>query len=107
MRSPHETSQILPVTGLGERLGEPQDLLGVDIAYEMGDLLDARHLQAMPGLDGTPELGGLQPRTVGPGVEPRVAAAALLHWAGAAPQIHPAAVVALPCEARQYRNRRV
>ena len=66
--------QVLAIAALLERLGELQQLLGVDEALAPGDLLDARHFQPLPLLDDAHEHAGIEQRIVRAGIEPRRAA---------------------------------
>src|SRR5208283_2606974 len=50
-RLPHDAHQVLAVAAFRERLGELEQLIGVDEAVAPGDLLHARHLQSLPFLD--------------------------------------------------------
>ena len=65
----------MPVSGALQRLGQPQQLRGVDEALDEGDFLGAGDLQALALFHDVDELGGFQQRFVGAGVEPRIAAA--------------------------------
>ena len=69
-----DRQQVLPVLVL-ERRGQPLELVGVDEAHPVGDLLQAGDLQALPPLDDLDEVGRLEQRLVRAGVEPGHAAA--------------------------------
>src|SRR5882757_5597884 len=67
--------QILAVCGALHRLGETQQLLGIDEAFDEGDLLGAGDFQALTFFDDGNELRCLEQRVVGAGIEPGVATA--------------------------------
>jgi hypothetical protein len=52
-------------------------LLGIDESAQKGDLLEAGDLQALSAFHDAHELGGLQQRFMGPGVEPGESAATI------------------------------
>src|SRR3954451_16238611 len=70
--------QILPVAGIFQRFGKPQQLFGVDKTLAEGDFLGASDLQPLALLHDVDELRRLQQRFMGAGVEPGVAAAETL-----------------------------
>ena len=66
--------EILPIGRALHRLGEPQQLLGVDESLDERDFLRARDFQTLPLLDDLDELRGFQQGFMGAGVKPCVAA---------------------------------
>lgn len=62
--------QVLAVLGLHQRLGQPQQLLPVDEAPAVSDLLDAGDVEPLPLLDDIDELGRLLEPLVCTGVQP-------------------------------------
>ena len=65
----------MAVGGFGDLCGEAAELVGVDIAEAVGDLLGAGDLEALAVLDGLDEVGGVEQGVVGAGIEPGEAAA--------------------------------
>ena len=59
------------------RLSEVAELTRVDVAHPIGHFLDARDLESLPLLDDAHEVGGVEQRVVGAGVQPGGAAAEL------------------------------
>src|SRR5580698_5213915 len=69
--------QITPISrGVIFRRQGAQAVRG-DEAFQVGDLFGTADEQALPMLDRSHELGGLQERVVSAGVEPRIAASEL------------------------------
>lgn len=62
--------QVLAVLGLHQGLGQPQQLLPVDEAPAVSDLLDAGDVEPLPLLDDVDELGRLLEPLVCTGVQP-------------------------------------
>src|SRR5512144_3368023 len=66
--------EVPAVIGVLQGRSDPQQLLGVDEAAAIGDLLDAGDHPALALLDGAHELGGVEDRVRRAGVEPGEAA---------------------------------
>src|SRR5262245_42172835 len=65
-----QAEQILAVARAGQRFGQPQELIVVDIAHPPRDLFGRTDFQALTFLDGTDVVGRVQQRIERPGVEP-------------------------------------
>ena len=105
LRSLHDAHQIFAVAALLQRLGELEQLLGVDEALAPGDLLDARDFQALPLLDDAHEHARIEQRIVGAGIEPRRAASQSLDVQGALLEVHAIEVRDLELPARRRLQR--
>src|SRR5204863_6542582 len=79
--------QIAPIVVLAETAGLREQLVAVDIAHIVGDLLDAGDLEPLPHLDRADIFAGAKQILMRAGVEPGIAAAELFDLQAAAPEI--------------------
>lgn len=80
--------EVPAVVGLAVAPGALHEPLAADPAVLVGDLLGDRDRQVLGALDGADELGGLEERLHGAGVQPRVTAAERLHGELAGLEVH-------------------
>ncbi len=81
--------EIFAVSALRQRLGELEQLFGIDEAEAPGDLLHAGHLQSLPLFDNAHEHARIEQRIVGAGIEPRRASSEPLDVQSTLSEIHP------------------
>ena len=80
--------EVPAVVGLAVAPGALDEPLAAYPAVLVGDLLGDGHRQVLGALDGAHELGGLEERLHGAGIQPRVAAAQGLHGELAGLEVH-------------------
>src|SRR5688572_3253475 len=64
-------TQKISAVAAGHRLCQPPHVVRVDVSHAISDLFEARHHQTLPFLDALHEVGGMEKRFIGAGVEPR------------------------------------
>src|SRR3954453_21044879 len=79
--------QVGAVRAVRIPIGQPEQLSLVDESLGVGDLLDARHFEALAQLEGLNELGCSQQRVVGAAVKPCDAASQHVNRQLAAPKV--------------------
>src|SRR5580698_2585216 len=97
----HDANQVFPISSLGKRLRQRQDLFCLDESLSPSDLLYARHLEALPFLDDAHERARIQERVVRAGIEPCSAPAEPLDLQSAFSEIHPIEIRDLQLPARR------
>ena len=66
----NDSKEVLAIVIPGERFGQPGELLGVDEAHPIGDLLGAGNLRTLATFNRLDEFRSLQKRVVRSGIEP-------------------------------------
>src|ERR1700730_5513047 len=82
-----QTTEVLTIRAGLHRVREPGEIAPTDVVHAKGDLLDARHHQALAFFNRVNIVGGLHERFMGARVEPGDAAGELLDVELAAPEI--------------------
>src|SRR5437870_411633 len=82
-----DLKQVLAIGVVLHSLANPRQLLDAKIAHTIGDFFNARHLEALALLDGLNVVGCLEKGVMRTRVQPRDAAAELLHEKRAFPEV--------------------